>query len=67
MTIHKGSKMKKYNVDFEFTEYGYVEVEAKNEEEALEKADELNSNGEMIYTNSEAKITDIQEIKNSKE
>ena len=57
------SKLKKYQVQLINTEYGWVEVEAKNEGEARVKAEELVFEGEAHWVNSELETDTVEEIK----
>lgn len=55
--------MKKFRVNFSEIEYGSVEVEAKDPEEAIEKADDVISGGNANYGKNERTTEDPIEIK----
>lgn len=54
--------MPKYEVNIKETNYGFVTVEAKNEDEAVDKAHEAWSNGSANYGKSELNCTEITKI-----
>jgi len=55
--------MKKYKVNVNRIEYGFVEVEAEDEQEASDKASALEEDGMVNWMNSEINIMEIEEIK----
>lgn len=55
--------MKKYRIAVTMTEHGYVEVQAENKAEALEKAQEESDSGGFVGINSEGSIGEIIEVK----
>ena len=55
--------LKKYRIEFKEVEYGFVEVEAIDPDEAIIKADDIISEGNANYGKNERIIDDPQEIK----
>ena len=55
--------MKKYQVNIKRIDYGFVEVEAKDEQEATDMASALEADGNAIWGDSEIEIGDVEEIK----
>jgi hypothetical protein len=50
---------KKYNVNIKRIDYGFIEINAKNKKEAKKKAYELEEEGEVMWNNSETKVTNV--------
>ena len=48
--------MKKFKVEFREVEYGFVEVNADNSDEAKEKADDVISSGNANYSDGNERI-----------
>lgn len=52
---------KNYIFNINETQFGFVQVKAKNKEEAKEKAHEKYDDGGVIWTNAEAEVVSIEE------
>ena len=55
--------MKDYIVNLKHIEYGFVRVKANDKQEASDKAQDEEMNGNAIWNNSETEIMDIEEGK----
>jgi hypothetical protein len=51
--------MKHYRVEMTMKEYGYVDVRARDEEEAIELAEQVSNEGGFVGTNSECEIGEV--------
>lgn len=56
--------MKKFRVQISHTEYGNIEIEAKNEQEAEKLALENENIDSAGWGNDETDVIDVEEIKN---
>ena len=54
--------LKKFRIGFKETEYGFVEVIAKNKEEAIEKGYEAEADGQANYGKEETEFDDPEEV-----
>jgi hypothetical protein len=52
--------MKKYRVEIDMIEHGYVDVEAESVQEATNKATEISNEGGFVGINSEARIVAVR-------
>jgi len=60
-------KTKKYEVYIKRTEWGYLNnIEAKNKEEAIEKAEAGYHNGDVFWGDEDLEIEEVKEIKQKK-
>lgn len=59
---NENSEMKKYTIGFIRHEKGYVEVIAKNKEEAIEKGYEAEADGQANYGKEETEFDDPEEV-----
>jgi len=57
--------MKKYQVNIKRIEYGFVEVEAEDKQEATDKASTLVTDGMATWGKEETEIEDVEEIDTS--
>lgn len=57
--------MKKYKVNIKKIEYGFVEVEAEDKQEATDLASSLEVEGNVIWEKEEMEIEDVEEIDTS--
>ena len=53
----------KYKVEVSRTGYGFVEVEADDEQQASDIATQKEINGEVTWTNSDAEICRVEAVK----
>ena len=58
--------MAKYKVEISRTDYGFVEIEAKDEGDAIDKALDMEMNGEVVWSNSDCEAHSIERIDEGK-